>query len=229
MNELTLFNNAEFGTIRSLTIEGEPWFVGKDVAEALGYSNASKAVSVHVDEEDRQIEIFRHSQNGNLETKTTIINESGVYSLIFSSKLESAKRFKHWVTSEVLPAIRKTGSYRVNRDYDKMEIARMIVACKSVGAVKAIMTLFDVPAPPSFHIPQNTNNSVTMFLSNVDLQILITVPQKEIYLMYKTFCKEKRLVPSTLANFSKEIHKQTDLIVRRYRIDGILTGFYTKG
>lgn len=114
MNELQIFNSKEFGDIRTVTINNEPWFVGKDVAEALGYSNASKAVSTHVGEEDRILKVLEaDSQNGNVvKTQTALINESGLYALIFGSKLESAKRFKHWVTSEVLPAIRKTGSYQ---------------------------------------------------------------------------------------------------------------------
>ena len=114
MNELQIFNSEEFGDIRTVTIDNEPWFVGKDVAEALGYSNASKAVTTHVGEEDRILKVLEaDSQNGNVvKTQTALINESGLYALIFGSKLESAKRFKHWVTSEVLPAIRKTGSYQ---------------------------------------------------------------------------------------------------------------------
>lgn len=108
MNELKIFENAEFGEIRTVNIDGEPWFVGKDVATALGYSKPTDAVGKRVDSEDRGI--------SKMETPSgmqdmVIINESGLYSLIFSSKLESAKRFKHWVTSEVLPSIRKTGSY----------------------------------------------------------------------------------------------------------------------
>lgn len=114
MNKLQIFNSAEFGEIRTVTIDNEPWFVGKDVALALGYSNASKAVSVHVEEEDRILKVLEaDSQNGNVvKTQTALINESGLYALIFGSKLESAKRFKRWVTAEVLPAIRKTGSYQ---------------------------------------------------------------------------------------------------------------------
>lgn len=114
MNELQIFNSEEFGDIRTVTINNEPWFVGKDVATALGYSNASKAVSTHVGEEDRILKVLEaDSQNGNVvKTQTALINESGLYALIFGSKLESAKRFKHWVTSEVLQAIRKTGAYQ---------------------------------------------------------------------------------------------------------------------
>lgn len=114
MNEIKLFTNKEFGEIRTMKIDGEPWFVGKDVSESLGYSNASKAVSTHVGEEDRILKVLEaDSQNGNVvKTQTALINESGLYALIFGSKLESAMKFKRWVTSEVLPAIRKTGSYQ---------------------------------------------------------------------------------------------------------------------
>lgn len=117
MNELKIFENEEFGQVRTIVIDNEPWFVGKDVATALGYSNASKAVSAHVSEEDRILKTLKaDSQNGNVvKTQTALINESGLYALIFGSKLESAKEFKHWVTSKVLPSIRKTGGY-VNND-----------------------------------------------------------------------------------------------------------------
>lgn len=118
MNDLKLFN-FENHEVRTLLMNGEPYFVGKDVAEILGYSNSSKAVMVHVDEEDKEsLMLEAHSQNGNLvKTQTTVINESGVYALIFGSKLPSAKKFKHWVTSEVLPQIRKTGNYKMPGTY----------------------------------------------------------------------------------------------------------------
>lgn len=126
MENLQIFNNEEFGQIRTIAINGEPWFVGKDVAEALGYSNSSKAVSTHVSEEDRILKtIEADSQNGNVvKTQTAFINESGLYSLIFSSKLDSAKKFKRWVTSEVLPTIRKTGSY--NKPMTEAEQIRLL-------------------------------------------------------------------------------------------------------
>lgn len=109
MNEIKIFNNKEFGNIRTVNIDGEPWFVGKDVANALGYTNPQKAVRDHISVEDRGVnEMDTPSGKQNL----TIINESGLYALIFGSKLESAQRFKHWVTSDVLPAIRKTGGYQ---------------------------------------------------------------------------------------------------------------------
>lgn len=109
MNELQVFNNSEFGELRTVTIDGEPWFVGKDVATALGYNNSRDAIAKHVDAEDLNTVAIRDGVKGN--PNMTIINESGLYSFIFSSKLPTAKRFKRWVTAEVLPTLRKTGSY----------------------------------------------------------------------------------------------------------------------
>lgn len=107
-NKLMIFNNSEFGQVRTVEIDNEPWFVGKDVAEALGYSDTDKAIRNHVESEDKLTRQFGGSgQKRNM----TIINESGLYALILSSKLPTAKAFKHWVTSEVIPSIRKTGSY----------------------------------------------------------------------------------------------------------------------
>ena len=111
ISEIQTFNSnlhPEFGNLRTLIINGEPWFVGKDVADNLGYQNGSRDINRHVDEDDRQ-----NYRNGTFESNRgmTIINESGLYSLILSSKLESAKTFKHWVTAEVLPTIRKTVGY----------------------------------------------------------------------------------------------------------------------
>ena len=105
---IQVFNNTEFGEIRTMEINGEPWFVGKDVATALGYSDTFGALKKHVDVEDKQ-----NCQNDSFESNRglTIINESGMYSLIIGSKLDGAKRFKRWVTSEVLPSIRKSGAY----------------------------------------------------------------------------------------------------------------------
>lgn len=114
---LQVFNNPEFGEVRVVTINKEPWFVGKDVAVALGYSNARDAISKHVDGEDKGVakcDTLGGAQN------LTIINESGVYALIFGSKLPTAKKFKHWVTSEVLPDIRKHGLYAKQSVIDMM-------------------------------------------------------------------------------------------------------------
>ena len=113
MNDLMIFQSPEFGQIRTVEVDGEPWLVGKDVAQALGYSNPQKAIRDHVDEEDRTVnESF--TVNG---TPISLINESGLYSLVLSSKLPGAKKFRRWVTSEVLPSIRKTGGYAIPQDY----------------------------------------------------------------------------------------------------------------
>lgn len=107
---IQVFNNTEFGEIRTMEINGEPWFVGKDIATALGYAKPENAVSNHVDSEDKTSTLIQGS-GSNYKSKAIIINESGMYSLVLSSKLEGAKRFKRWVTSEILPSIRKTGAY----------------------------------------------------------------------------------------------------------------------
>lgn len=111
MGELQIFKNAEFGSVRTITVEGEPYFVGKDVAEILGYSNTRKALSDHVDEEDKGV--TKCDTPGGMQD-LTVINESGLYSLILSSKMPNAKKFKRWVTSEALPTIRKHGLYAMD-------------------------------------------------------------------------------------------------------------------
>ena len=130
MNELQLFN-FENNQVRTLLINDEPWFVGKDVADILGYQNGSRDINRHVHEEDRQ-----NYQNGTLDSPRgmTIINESGLYALIFGSKLAEAKRFKHWVTSEVLPQIRKTGSYASPQLTGEELMAKALIEANSVLA-----------------------------------------------------------------------------------------------
>lgn len=117
MNEIKIFNNEEFGQVRTVAIDNEPWFVGKDVAVALGYKDITHTILDHVDEDDR---VNSKTQGQNAlefgQRGTWLINESGLYSLILSSKLPSAKRFKHWVTSEVLPSIRKNGGYIMGQE-----------------------------------------------------------------------------------------------------------------
>lgn len=112
MNEVTIFENPEFGKVRTLQISGEPYFIGKDVATILGYANPKNAVANHVDDEDKTLAPIQGGCSTGIQN-TTIINESGLYSLILSSKLPKAKKFKRWITSEVLPTIRKTGSYSI--------------------------------------------------------------------------------------------------------------------
>lgn len=130
MNEIQIFKNGEFGEVRTLVVNNEPMFIGSNVATILGYSNPQKAIRDHVDEDDKLTErIVLSGQN----REVIIINESGLYSLILSSKLPSAKKFKHWVTSEVLPAIRKTGGYMVAKQDDTPEsiMARAVLIAQN--------------------------------------------------------------------------------------------------
>lgn len=131
MNELQLFNFEE-NEVRTLLINGEPYFIGKDVAQILGYSNPRDALSKHVDDEDKNSVAIRDGNKGN--PNQTVINESGVYALVFGSKLPSAKRFKHWVTSEVLPQIRKTGSYASPQLTGEELMAKALIEANSVLA-----------------------------------------------------------------------------------------------
>lgn len=128
MENLVKFENKDFGEIRSLTINNEPWFVGKDIADILGYTNASKALSDHVDDDDK---LNNESLSSLGQRGGWLINESGLYSLILSSKLPTAKKFKRWVTSEVLPAIRKTGEYKTQtatqQDESKQDRAKSML------------------------------------------------------------------------------------------------------
>lgn len=122
MNELQIFESPEFGQVRTVVIENEPWFVGKDVAEVLGYSNPRKAIIDHVDREDKTDGVTIRDSIGR-EQNPVCINESGLYSLILSSKLPNAKKFKRWVTSEVLPTIRKHGMYATEELLDNPDVA----------------------------------------------------------------------------------------------------------
>ncbi len=135
-NELKIFENSEFGSVRVVMKNEEPWFVGKDVAEILGYSNPNEAIKDHIDEEDKLNSKTLSSCNLNLGQRGGwLVNESGVYSLIISSKLPSAKKFKHWVTSEVLPSIRKHGGYLYGQEQmtdEEMLCASLLFAQKKI-------------------------------------------------------------------------------------------------
>ena len=120
-NEIKIFENEEFGSVRTMEINGKPYFVGKDVATILGYIKPENAIANHVDDDDKTTTLIRGT-GSNYKSNAVIINESGLYSLIFSSKLPKAKEFKHWVTSEILPAIRKTGSYSIQSKPDSYTI-----------------------------------------------------------------------------------------------------------
>lgn len=139
-NEIKIFENEEFGSIRTVTIDGEAWFVGKDVAEALGYKNNRDALSKHIDiDEKADVAIHDGRQNRTM----TVINESGIYALVFGSKLESAKKFSRWVRKEVLPQIRKTGGYIPIEENDSNEVIMakaLLIADKTIKQKDAIIT-----------------------------------------------------------------------------------------
>lgn len=133
MNEVQLFN-FENHEVRSLLINSEPWFVGKDVAEVLGYAKPLNAIAQHVDKDDSLKQGLTDSLGR--QQKTIFVNESGLYALIFGSKLESAQKFKRWVTSEVLPALRKTGQYQVKELSGQELMAKALIEAQSVLAAK---------------------------------------------------------------------------------------------
>lgn len=169
MNEMTIFQNPEFGQVRTITRDGEPWFVGVDVCNALGYSKARNAIAIHVDNDDKAHAPIQGGCSSGIQN-TLIINESGLYALIFGSTFESAKRFKHWVTSEVLPSIRKTGSYTVSKYKPKAtsvgEVVNLIVQTREsmerqgssprevAIAVKQICEQFGIMLPDCFVKPE---------------------------------------------------------------------------
>lgn len=142
MNELNVFNNREFGDVRVVTIDNEPWFVGKDVADILAYQNGSRDINRHVDDDDRCKEMIF---DGKQEKETILINESGLYSLILSSKKPNAKKFKRWVTSEVLPSIRRTGLYEMNNLSKEMQA--LIMHDEKIVKIESRMDKleFDIP------------------------------------------------------------------------------------
>lgn len=187
-DQIQVFNNTEFGSIRTLEIDGEPYFVGKDVAIALGYTNPQKSIRDHIDNEDKTVnESF--TVNG---TQAILINESGLYSLIFASKLPSAKRFKRWVTSEVLPMIRKTGKYSVPDTADeaeqppvslqeRMEIAKLIaktpknrlhMVAKIFEPVLGVEITPQIDISPTEIDPEEATEIIVEFIENYDNSIL---------------------------------------------------------
>lgn len=134
MNKLQIFQNPELGSVRAVEIDGEPWLVGKDVAQALGYAKPENAVCTHVDAEDKTTTLIQGT-GSNYKSKSVIINESGLYSLVLSSKLPTARKFKRWVTSEVLPSLRRHGLYAADELLDNPDL--MIRAMESLKAERA--------------------------------------------------------------------------------------------
>ena len=174
MNDLVIFNNEEFGLVRTIMIDDEPWFIGKDVAIALGYKDTSDALKVHVDSEDK---LSRSIADSGQNRKMYVINESGLYSLILSSKLKKSKQFKHWVTSEVLPSIRKTGSYSIDKkssNKTQMQIAseemeytvKFAKSLEDFGVEKGIAKIHALKIGKNFYtaITDVTINDITALL-----------------------------------------------------------------
>ena len=161
-NEVVTFKNEEFGSIREMTIDNEPWFVGKDVATALGYFNTRDALIRHVSSEDKNTIVISDGKRGN--PNQVIINESGLYSLIISSKLPSAKKFKHWVTSEVLPAIRKNGGYIRNQENlsEKELLANAVLVAQKVIDEKNQKILSMTPKVEFYDTIMDTKGAISM-------------------------------------------------------------------
>ena len=171
--QITLFENPEFGKVRTLTIDREPYFVGKDVAIILGYSNTRDALAKHVDEEDKNTVAIH---DGIVNPNKTVINESGLYSLIFSSKLSTAKKFKHWVTSEVLPSIRKTGSYGVTNNNADL-ITEIDSLRQEVAEIKSLV----IPTQSNYFLWKNSIATPLVKTVSKILGISVTDTYKAIY------------------------------------------------
>ena len=171
--EIVSYENPEFGYIRTMMINGEPWFVGKDVAEILGYTNPSKAISDHIDDEDK---LNNESLSSLGQRGGWLINESGLYSLILSSKLPTAKQFKRWVISEVLPSIRKTGGYGVASNNAEL-LAEIAGLKQEVTEIKSLVT----PTQPNYFLwKKNIANPLVNSVSNI-LGISVADTYKAIY------------------------------------------------
>ena len=196
-NKIQVFEKEEFGKVRTLVIDGEPWAVGKDVAEALGYANPQKAIRDHVDPEDKTVN-DSFTVNG---TPLTLINESGLYSLILSSKLPNAKKFKRWVTSEVLPTLRRTGSYGYGKPSASVsELTALIETLRSVMTAqnshpsevaemaKAICEQNGIALPDSFvstHYLPTAPKSKSMDAQLTYVHDFVSMPKREFEEKYR--------------------------------------------
>lgn len=169
----TIFENEKFGSVRTMTIDNEPWFVGKDVAECLDYKNPRQAIITNVDEDDKGV----HSIDtlGGIQ-KMTIINESGLYSLILLSHLKKAKEFKHWVTSEVLPSIRKTGGYGITNNNAEL-LAEIISLRREVAEIKSLV----IPTQSNYYLWKNSIATPLVKTASKILGISVTDTYKAIY------------------------------------------------
>lgn len=239
MNNLQIFNSPEFGQVRTIQQNGEPWFVGKDVAEILGYKDTSDAMKKHVDIEDKLTRRFADSgQNREM----YIINESGLYSLILSSKMHKAKEFKRWVTSEVIPAIRKTGKYEAMAqavpindepatDFTQLEfdqrirIAAIIASCRRerlplVAKVLSLDLEGMMPLMPA-HITEAEQNCY-QYISSVYDSLERDTPIGYFYNDYTKWCIEQNLQPLTK-------HGVTKVFKKYFPMQTVATAYYENG
>ena len=243
MNNLQTFDSPEFGRLRILEQDGTLWFIGKDVADVLEYKNPSKAIPQHVDEEDRRKQNIPTAQNGKLVAATWLINESGLYSLILSSKLPKAKAFKRWVTSEVLPAIRKTGKYEAAAqavpigndepvtDFTQLEfdqrirIAAIIASCRRerlpmVAKVLSLDLEEMAPLMPA-HITE-AEQAAYQYISSVYDSLERDTPIQYFYTAYTKWCMEQNLLPLTKPGITKVFKKY-------FPVATVATAYYENG
>ena len=239
MNNLQIFNSPDFGQIRTIQQNGEPWFVGKDVAKILGYERADNAIRNHVDDEDKLMhQISASGQNREM----YIINESGLYSLILSSKMPKAKEFKRWVTSEVIPAIRKTGKYEAMAqavpindepvtDFTQLEfdqrirIAAIIASCRRerlplVAKVLSIDIEGMMPLMPA-HITE-AEQAAYQYISSVYDSLERDTPIQYFYTAYTKWCMEQNLLPLTK-------HGVTKVLKKYFPVATVATAYYENG
>lgn len=208
-NEVQVFTNPEFGDVRTLTIDGMPWFVGKDVAEALGYAKSRNAIAAHVDEDDALKRGVMDSLGR--EQTITFINESGLYSLILSSKLPEAKKFKRWVTSEVLPAISRAGAYvlpRVSGDSqtpvrtltpdDYLAAARLIAGCRP----DRLMIVIDTLERGGWDLG-NARSRLPAVGSTADIAERITAARDRYRLSYNYIAAHTGISPQTICAYAE--------------------------
>lgn len=243
MNDMQTFDSPEFGRLRILEQDGVLWFIGKDVAAVLDYKNPSKAIPQHVDEEDRQKQNIPTAQNGKLVAATWLINESGLYSLILSSKLPKAKAFKRWVTSEVLPSIRRTGKYEAAAqavpisddepvtDFTQLEfdqrirIAAIIASCRRerlqlVAKVLSLDLEEMAPLMPA-HITE-AEQAAYQYISGVYDSLERDTPIQYFYTAYTKWCMEQNLLPLTKPGITKVFKKY-------FPVATVATAYYENG
>lgn len=239
MNEVQIFKNDEFGEIRVVEKDGEVWFVAADVTKILGYNNNSKAIKDHVDEEDKHLCKYNESL-GLSKFGAIIINESGLYSLILSSKLPTAKKFKRWVTSEVLPAIRKTGKYELLPSPDVMaddefldvtklemdqriRIAGIIASCRRerLPLVAKVLSLdLDDLKIPS--LTSEANSAAIEYIDSAWDSFDTTIPIRVFHANYVNWCKENDIVPMTKNKLTAVLKKFYPIVtsMSSYSVNG---------